>query len=207
CTFCGFCERFGCEHVAKASPLTVILPLLLRDRRFSLRTHCQVLRIQTDGERATGVLYVDAQGRTFEQPAKLVVVGMYSTNNVRLLLLSGIGAPYDPATRKGVVGKNYAYQTLSGVRVFFGEDVHVNPFMRSGACGVVIADFVSDNFDHGPLGFVGGGYMGEMQSHGRPIEYHPVPPGTPPWGSAWKKAVARHYNHTTSVNVHGSSIA
>jgi hypothetical protein len=26
CTICGFCERFGCEQFAKASPQTVILP-------------------------------------------------------------------------------------------------------------------------------------------------------------------------------------
>src|SRR3954471_364837 len=83
----------------------------------------------------------------------------------------------------------------------------MNPFMRSGACGTVIADFVSDNFDHGPLGFVGGGYIGEVVTHGRPIEFHPTPPGTPAWGAAWKKAVAAHYNHTTVVSVHGSSVA
>ena len=52
-------------------------------------------------------------GREFEQPAKLVIVGMFALNNVRMLLLSGIGKPYDPATGKGVVGRNYAYQTTS----------------------------------------------------------------------------------------------
>src|SRR5690606_11745210 len=118
-----------------------------------------------------------------------------------------IGAPYDPKTRKGVVGRNYAYQTLGAVQVFYDESVNINPFMRSGANGVVIADFVSDNFDHGPLGFLGGAYLGEVMSHGRPIEFHPVPPGTPRWGSAWKRAVARHYNHTVSMSTHGSSIS
>src|SRR6476660_10645297 len=29
CVFCGFCERYACEHFAKASPQTVILPALL----------------------------------------------------------------------------------------------------------------------------------------------------------------------------------
>jgi gluconate 2-dehydrogenase alpha chain len=207
CTFCGFCERFGCEHFAKSSPQTVLLPKLLEERRFELRTGCQVLRINRSGARATGVSYVDGKGREFEQPASLIIVGLYALGNVRMLLLSGIGEPYDPKTRRGVVGKNYAYQTTSGVQVFYDEDVNINPFMRSGACGTVIADFVSDNFDHGPLGFVGGGYMGDVMSHGRPIEFHPTPPGTPRWGAAWKRAVARHYNHTVLLNVHGSSIA
>ena len=209
CTFCGFCERYGCEHFAKASPQTVVLPVLLADKRFTLRTNCQVLRINLDRSKkiATGVTYVDGAGREFEQPAKLVIVGMYALNNVRILLLSGIGAPYDAASATGVVGRNYAYQTTSSVSVFYDQGTHVNPFMRSGANGTVMADFVSDNFDHGPHGFIGGANIGESMSHGRPIEFHPVPPGTPGWGSAWKKAVADHYNHTSVVNVHGSSIA
>ena len=209
CMFCGFCERYGCEHYAKSSPQTILLPKLMADPNFQLRTQCQVLRVNLDKDRkkAISVTYADAQGREFEQPASLFIVGMFALNNVRLLLLSGIGTPYDPATGKGVVGRNYAYQTTSGATVFFDEKVNINPFMRSGASGTVIADFVSDNFDHGPLGFLGGGFIGETMSHGRPIEFHPTPPGTPSWGSKWKQAVARHYNHTSSVGVHGSSIA
>lgn len=209
CMFCGYCERFGCEHYAKSSPQTILLPLLMKEKNFTLRTQCQVLKINLDDTRkkATGVTYVDAAGREVVQPAKLVIVGMFALNNVRMLLLSGIGAPYDPATRKGVVGRNYAYQTTSGVQVFFDKSVNINPFMRSGASGTVIADFVADNFDHGPLGFIGGANVGETMSHGRPIEFHPTPPGTPAWGSAWKRAVAEHYNHTASLGVHGSSSA
>ena len=48
CMFCGYCERFGCEHFAKASPQTVLLPVLLQDPNFTLRTRCQVLRINVD---------------------------------------------------------------------------------------------------------------------------------------------------------------
>ena len=33
-----------------------------------------------------------------------------------------------------------------------------------------IDEFNGDNFDHGPHGFVGGGYMGQVQTNGRPIE-------------------------------------
>ena len=209
CMFCGYCERFGCEHYAKSSPQTVLLPVLLKDKNFTLRTNCHVLRIKLDNtrKRATGVVYVDAAGHEIEQPAKLIVTGMFALNNVRMLLLSGIGAPYDPATGKGVVGRNYAYQTTSGVQVYYDETVNINPFMRSGANGTVIADFVSDNFDHGPLGFIGGAYIGEVMTNGRPIGFHPTPPGTPAWGAEWKRAVVRHYNHTSAVNVHGSSVA
>jgi gluconate 2-dehydrogenase alpha chain len=209
CMFCGYCERYGCEHFAKSSPQTILLPVLLKDKNFTLKTGAQVQRINLDSSRkqATGVTYTDAAGRDFEQPAKLVIVGAFALNNVRMLLLSGIGAPYDPKTGKGVVGRNYAYQTTSGVQVFFDEKTNINPFMRSGASGTVIADFVSDNFDHAPHGFIGGAYIGEVMSHGRPIEFHPTPPGTPAWGADWKKAVVKHYNHTSSLGIHGSSIS
>jgi gluconate 2-dehydrogenase alpha chain len=209
CTFCGYCERFACEHFAKSTPQTILLPVLLKDPNFELRTGCQVLRVNLDnkGKTATGVTYVDASGKEIELRASLVIVGAYATNNVRLLLLSKIGAPYDPETGKGVVGRNYAYQTMSYPQVFYDESININPFMRSGANGTMIADFAGDNFDHGPLGFIGGAYIGEIMTNGRPIGFHPTPPGTPSWGAKWKQAVVRHYNHTSTINVHGSSVA
>jgi gluconate 2-dehydrogenase alpha chain len=209
CTFCGYCERFACEHFAKSTPQTILLPVLLKDPNFELRTGCQVLRINVDntGKTATGITYVDASGKEIELRASLVIVGAYATNNVRLLLLSKIGAPYDPETGKGVVGRNYAYQTMSYPQVFYDESININPFMRSGANGTMISDFAGDNFDHGPLGFIGGAYIGEIMTNGRPIGFHPTPPGTPSWGAKWKQAVVRHYNHTSTINVHGSSVA
>jgi gluconate 2-dehydrogenase alpha chain len=209
CMFCGYCERYACEHYAKSSPQTILLPVLLKDKNFTLRTQAQVLRINLSGDKkhATGVTYADAAGREFEQPAKLVILGSFALNNVRMLLLSGIGMPYDPQSGQGTVGRNYAYQTMSSVQVFFDQKVNINPFMRSGACGTVISDFVGDNFDHGPHKFVGGAYVGEVMTNGRPIEFHPTPPGTPSWGGKWKSAVVRHYNHTSVLNIHGSSMA
>jgi gluconate 2-dehydrogenase alpha chain len=209
CVFCGFCERFACEHYAKSVPQTVILPVLLADPNFELRTGCQVQRINLDSTKkhATGVTYIDAVGREFEQPASLVITAAFAINNIRMLLLSGIGAPYDPATGQGVVGRNYAYQTMSEVASFFGDDIIVNPFMASGASGTLINDFAGDNFDHGGLGFIGGSFIGAVNTNGRPIEYHPVPPGTPSWGKAWKQAVVKHYNHTVMLGLHGSSVS
>jgi gluconate 2-dehydrogenase alpha chain len=209
CVFCGFCERFACEHFAKSTPQTVILPVLLANPNFELRTGCQVQRINLDSAKkhATGVTYIDAVGREFEQPASLVITSMFALNNVRMLLLSGIGTPYDPVSGRGVVGRNYTYQTVSSAAAYFDQDVIVNPFMASGASGTVINDFAGDNFDHGGLGFIGGGYIGAVNSHGRPILYHPVPPNTPAWGKRWKQAVIKHYNHTVIIGVHGSSIA
>ena len=209
CVFCGFCERHACEHYAKSVPQTVILPVLLANPNFELRTGCQVQRINLDSARtrATGVTYIDTAGREFEQPASLVISTAFALNNVRMLLLSGIGTPYDPVSGRGVVGRSYSYQTVSTVASFFDDDVIINPFMASGASGAVINDFAGDNFDHGGLGFIGGGYIGAVNSTGRPILYHPVPPGTPAWGKDWKRAVIKHYNHTVMITLHGSSVS
>ena len=209
CVFCGFCERYACEHFAKASPQTVILPALLNRPNYELRTNCEVLRINLDSTRkkATGVTYVDGSGAEYEQPAELVLITAFPLNNVRMLLLSGIGEPYDPKTGTGVVGRNYTYQTTGGATVFMDESINVNPFMSSGAPGTMIDDFSGDNFDHSQLGFIGGQYIGSIMTNGRPIEFHPTPPGTPKWGLEWKRAVARHYNHTILVQQHGTSTA
>ncbi|GAB1575661.1 GMC family oxidoreductase [Bordetella petrii] len=207
CVYCGFCSNFGCEHFAKASPQVCILPVAMKMDNFEIRTGAHVLRVElsADKQRATGVTYVDAAGAERFQPAETVVLCAFSINNVRLLLLSGIGQPYDPVADTGVVGRNYTHQTTSGVNLFFDESVHINPFMGAGAVAVTMDDFCADNFDHGPHGFVGGGYLQIQVVSGAPIGYHPTPKGTPAWGPEWKRAVRRYYNHSASITITGSA--
>ena len=207
CNLCGFCERFGCFLYSKGSPQTTILPALMRKPNFELRTQSHVVKINVDssGKRATGVTYIDGAGNEVFQPAELVILSSFQVNNVRLMLLSGIGKPYDPATGKGVIGKNFAYQMMSSTSVFYDKDVPINPFMAAGAGGSQIVDeFNSDHFDHGPHGFLGGAYIIGGQTGGRPIQQLAVPPGTPAWGAQWKRAAKDHYLHTTNVVAHGS---
>jgi len=205
CTYCGFCEWFGCANYSKASPQACVLPALIRQPSFEARTECEVTRVSLsgDGKMATGVIYVDADGVEWEQPADLVLVCAYSLFNVRLLLLSGIGKPYDPVKDEGVVGRNYAYQTGSGTTAFF-EDVKFNPFAGAGSLGIALDDYNSDNFDHSPHGFVGGASITCAHTNGRPIRFHPTPPGTPTWGGAWKKAVRDTYQKVANVSAQGS---
>ena len=203
CVYCGFCERFGCESNAKASPNVSVLPVLLPDPKFTLRTHAYVKRLNYDrqAKKVTSVTYVDTRnGEEYEQPAGLVILGAYVFNNVLLMLYSGIGTPYDPVTGRGSVGKNYCYQyTGSGVTVFF-ENNETNPFMAAGAFGTIMDDFNGDNFDHSGLGFIGGGHISAGLSNGRPIETRALPPGTPRWGKEWKAATAKWYRRWFNVN-------
>jgi gluconate 2-dehydrogenase alpha chain len=212
CTYCGFCEWFGCANYSKASPQTTILPVLLRKPNFSMRDNSEVIRINTDasGKRATGVTFVDTSGEHWEQPADLVILSAYALFNVRLLLLSRIGQPYDPVANTGVIGRNYTHQTVSTAAGFFdNKKFNFNPFIASGSIGMCIDEFNGDNFDHGPHGFVGGGYLGHVQTGARPIESTPTPPGTPKWGAAWKTAVRENYLSTVKpgAGVHGSFYA
>lgn len=205
CTYCGFCEWFGCGNYSKASPQTTLLPILVRRPNFEARTLCEVARINLDGskKRATGVTYVDSNGEVWEQPADLVLLCAFQLFNVHLLLTSGIGQPYDPNTGAGVIGRNYSYQVTSSVTGFF-DNKNFNPFVASGAIGICIDEFNGDNFDHSKLGFVGGGYMGAIQTNGRPILGTLTPKGTPLWGAAWKKAVAENYLSTYQAVTQGS---
>jgi gluconate 2-dehydrogenase alpha chain len=205
CVYCGYCQFFGCEMGAKASPQTAVLPALMQNKNFELRTLCNVVKVNLDSEkkRAVSVTYVDSRGREFEQPADLVLLTSYVLNNTRLMLLSGIGKPYDPVANTGVVGRNYAYQTPSSVTLFF-EDKNFNSFMGAGGLGLAIDEFNGDNFDHSGLGFIGGGFMQAGSNGARPIEVRPVPQGTPRWGSEWKKAVAKYFNRSFSITIQGA---
>ncbi|HEY3730793.1 MAG TPA: GMC family oxidoreductase [Steroidobacteraceae bacterium] len=209
CTYCGFCEWFGCGNYSKASPQTTILPVLVRKSNFQARDRCEVTRINMDrsGRRASGVTFVDSSDVEWEQPADLVILSAYTIFNVQLLLLSGIGSAYDPVANRGVIGRNFTHQTISDVESFFDKDkFNFNPFIASGAIGMCIDEFNGDNFDHGPHGFVGGGYMGQVQTGGRPILTTPVPPDTPRWGGGWKQAVRDNYLCALKpgTGVHGS---
>jgi gluconate 2-dehydrogenase alpha chain len=83
----------------------------------------------------------------------------------------------------------------------------MNPFIGAGALASVVDEFNGDNFDHSGLGFIGGGYIAQMQTGGRPIEMIYTPTGTPKWGLEWKKAAAKNYLRSVNISCHGSVMA
>jgi gluconate 2-dehydrogenase alpha chain len=206
CQFCGHCERFICEANAKASPETLLYPMLMQKKNFEVRLGAHVTGIEYDraAKRATGVRFVDrTTGAEYLQPADVVVLAAFTMTNTRLLLLSGIGRPYDVHTGRGVVGRNFAHQTMGTVNVFF-KDRWINPFLASGASQTVIDEWNNDNFDHSGLGFFGGGHIFNNLTNGRPILSRYLPSGTPAWGTAWKQANADWYAHAFVIAVNGS---
>jgi len=208
CQRAGFCASYVCAHGAKATPLTAVLPALYKQKTFEVRPLCNVIKVNTDstGRQTTGVTYIDARGQEIEQPASIVVLAAYCFSNNRLLLLSGIGQPYDPETGRGVVGRNYSYQTVGRIDLFF-DDREFNPFIGGGNVVTSIDDLDGHVNDRAKLGFVGGMNVSVPNYGAPPIKVKPVPEETPRWGADWKKAVAHHYRRTFSISTHGSCMS
>jgi gluconate 2-dehydrogenase alpha chain len=212
CTYCGFCERFGCMIGAKAQPTNTLLPVIQKQKNVSIRTGASVRRIVLDttqsGGRARGVSYMDASGEEVFQPAEIVFLASWTLNNTRLLLLSQIGEPYNPTSGKGTLGRNLTQQVyLPAATAFF--DKPLNRFMGSGASGVRLADFDGDLFDHSGLPFLRGGILMAQSLGFRPIANFGVVPQSvkPKWGSEWKKAALNNYDRTGNIVFHGEHLA
>ncbi|AQS91845.1 GMC family oxidoreductase [Gluconobacter albidus] len=212
CNFCGYCSGYDCYLYSKASPNVNILPVLRQDPGFSLIADAHVLRVDLDSTKtkATGVTYLDTKTRKeISLSADLVILGAFQFNNVHLMLVSGIGKPYDPVSNTGTVGRNFVYQTITSSRVWLPPSTYTNQFVGAGGAGVAIDDFNSMNFDHGPLGFVGGSPVWVNQAGVKPIAVAlgAGGGGTPRWGSAYKDSLVNTYKHSLGIDAHGSNMA
>lgn len=136
CFYCGYCEFYGCMVGAKAQPTNTLMPVIEKQKGVSIRTGANVRRIVHDvtptGRKARGVVYIDENGEESFQPADLVFLASWTLNNTRLLLLSGVGEPYDPATGKGTLGRSLdpSNQLHCGTRLFREADEPVYGFRR-----------------------------------------------------------------------------
>jgi len=209
CNACGFCSDYGCLNYSKASPNVNILPVLRTRENFTLRTHAQVLKVNltADKKMATGVSYLDAEGRETEQPADLVLLCAFSLFNVHMMLVSGIGTPYDPVSKTGNVGNNYSYQNLNRVSLFFDETVQANQFIGIGGAGTTFDDLNGNRNDSSKTGYIGGGIIWARQPGAGPVRGIATPPGVPAWGSDWKKGVKEAFRHSFYYEVQGSCMS
>jgi gluconate 2-dehydrogenase alpha chain len=197
CAYCGYCMRYGCMIGAKAQPTNTLMPLLANKKNFELRAGCRARRVVHTAGKATGISYMDENGQETLQPAAVVVLSSWTLNNTRLLLLSGIGEPYDPVTGKGSVGRNLTHQVCVGKEMFF--DTPMNTFMGAGALGTGIGDFEEDGkLDPGVLR--GGGMRGSSSGAGPIASFGRLPEGEKlAWGSDWKKAALHWYDKAGSL--------
>jgi gluconate 2-dehydrogenase alpha chain len=212
CTYCGFCETFGCMIGAKAQPTNILLPVIAKRKNVSIRTGAWVRRIVPDAPkgngRTRGVTYIDGKGEEVFQPAQLIILASWTLNNTRLLLLSGIGEGYDPATSEGTLGRNLTHQVVfSAATAFFEKPL--NRFMGSGASGMMLSDLDGDLFDHSKLPFLRGGTLGARTARSLPISDCGVVPKSvkTTWGSEWKKAALHYYDRAGRISFSGEHLA
>lgn len=214
CLYCGFCQQYGCEVGAKASPQTTWLPPALATDRYDIRTGCRVLGIETaDNGRATGVTYVDQDGNEHFQPAELVIASAFTIENVRSLLLARSRAhPDGIGNDRGLVGRNYTFHPSHTSVTGLWESRKFQFFMGNTCTIPHIYDYNGDVFER-PAGdefFVGGGQIRAEMGEKEPVGTVPgllEPFEERQWGSRWKRRVGQLFDSIGEISVQGESPA
>src|SRR5580658_8104303 len=108
CAYHGYCEANGCHVSAKNSTSVTTIPAAQKTKNLTIVESAHVTRILADGNgKVTGVQFLK-DGREYFQAAKVVLLGAYTYENVRLLLLSKSKAfPSGLSNNHGQVGKHY----------------------------------------------------------------------------------------------------
>jgi gluconate 2-dehydrogenase alpha chain len=205
CSYCGFCQAYGCHIGAKSSILVTKLPEADATGNFKLITGAMCHRVNSDDSgRATGVAYYgpDRSDNTIE--AEIVILSTFIYDNTRLLLLSKSGKfPDGFANSSGHVGKHLMTHIRPGMFVGF-DSQYLNVFMGPNAQKHSLDDFNADNFDHKDLGFIRGAQISISTAgqQGGPIgagvNMNP-PPGIPRWGAAYRDFIATYFARHASV--------
>ena len=199
CTYCGFCQAFGCHIGAKSSILVTKLPEADASGNFKLLTGAMCYRVNSDNSgRVTGVSYYGPGGEDNTIEAELVILAPFIYDNVRLLLLSKSAKfPNGLANSSGDVGKHLMAHISPRVFAAF-DDRYVNIYMGPSAQRHSLDDFNADNFDHSSLGFIRGAQISvspadlEAGPIGAAVSMNP-PPGIPRWGAAYRDFLAKYF--------------
>jgi gluconate 2-dehydrogenase alpha chain len=208
CTYCGFCQGNGCYRNAKGSTSLNVIPRAEATRNLTVVTSARVTRIEVDADGlVSGVRYVK-DGREHFQPAAVVLVGTFTYENTRLLLLSKSKPfPSGLANSYGQVGRHFmAHVTPFAFGVF--PDRNLNTFSGTMAQATCLDDWNADNFDHSGLGFIGGGMLASL-GEAKPIAAATMglPPGIPGWGSDWKSWLKRNAQSVGGAGAQFDSLA
>ena len=199
CMYHGYCSRGGCHVSAKNSTAVSTIPRAEATGKLDVVTSAHVTRIDVDGDgRASGVQYLK-DGETYVQPAAVVLLGCYTYENTRLLLLSDTARfPNGLANNHGQVGKHYmSHNQAATVNALFPRKL--NRWYGLPAQGVGVDEWADDNFDHAGVDFIGGGNLW-VYSDQRPIAAASMPTfgRAPRWGAEWKAFVAQNADRWTT---------
>ncbi|MDT8428428.1 MAG: GMC family oxidoreductase [Pseudomonadales bacterium] len=207
CLYHGFCNRGGCHAQAKNSTAITTIPKALASGHLDVVTHARVTRIVTDTDgRVTGVDYLKG-GETYFQPADVVLLGSYTYENVRLLLLSTSPAfPDGLVNNNGQVGRHYfSHHQGAPVTALFDQDLH--NWYGLPAQGVAIDEWADDNFDHSGLDFIGGANLW-VHTDRRPIAAAGMNSFglERNWGAQWKAFLMQNADRSNSSYIQKTTL-
>ena len=120
CIFDGWCDA-GCPIKALYNPLVLDIPEAI-EAGATFLTGATALRVASDGERATGVEYVDETGARHMIRSKTVVLTASTVQNPTLLLNSASDAfPQGLGNTHGLVGAYFMSHPLASLFGLFDE--------------------------------------------------------------------------------------
>jgi len=201
CVHCGFCHGFACEVQAKSATLFNMIPEAEATGNCEIRPNSYVVRIDTNARgRATGVAYLDAQGREHFQKARAVVVSANGAETPRLLLSSASSRfPDGLANSSGLVGKYLMFNYSSRLSAVFEHEL--NEFKS-----VQVTRILHDFYDSDPKrGFYGGGGIDARIGPQPAFWAQRLSLEGPAWGAAFK-ARLREFPRTMLLACHGTSL-
>ncbi len=174
CQQIGFCFQ-GCKSGAKWSTLYTEIPKGEATGNLEVRPDSHVLKVEHDASgKVNAVVYVDGQGNTQRQKARVVAVAGNSIESPRLLLNSASSMfPDGLANSSGQVGRNYLRHMTGSVYGIFEKPVHMYR-------GTTMAGIIRDEAVHDPKRGFMGGYEMETISLGIPFMAAFLNPGA--WG-------------------------
>jgi gluconate 2-dehydrogenase alpha chain len=205
CAFHGYCDRGGCHISAKNSTAVTTIPAALKTKNLTIFDLAHVTRIEAGADgRVLGVTYIRG-GKEYFQPARVVLLGSYTYENTRLLLLSKSKAyPNGLSNNHGQVGRHYFGHNQNAVRALFPFDINV--WYGTPAQAEAVDEFADDHYDHSRIGFIGGT---TLQPH---TEMHPIAAANmntfgraPGWGSKWKAFLRQNAARWTSAYLQTSA--
>ncbi|MFC9763962.1 GMC oxidoreductase [Rhodococcus jostii] len=183
------CDDFG---TTLATPLNTIDPYSRATGLLTVITDAHVRRVVHDGRHVTGVTYI-RDGVAHTATASSYVLAAWTLNNVRLLMLSNIGAE--------TVGRGLSNHLTLGGTAFF--DSRTIDSSRKTGGGWVTSDFENVGAS---TGFAGGAQMHSSNLELKPKPEAVVPPGTPRWGAKWKEALREYRDSMVRINITGEVV-
>jgi choline dehydrogenase-like flavoprotein len=198
CTGCSECIGFACHVDAKNGAHNTVIPRALATGLCVLATRAQAGAIDCDAQgKVTGVSYFQETGEGVVRKAaraRIVIAAAGAIETARLLLLSANKAhPDGLGNHSGHLGRHLQGHTYTGAYGILPPGVG---YTGAGP-GVNIA---TTKFNHGNPGVVGGALLAN-EFVSTPIGFwrSGLPPETPRWGLANKRAMREYFRRGVHI--------